>query len=336
MNEMTTTMNPNMKLIALSLGLCVAVSSRAQDGHLSHFDAAPQLLNPALTGMYENADFRMTSNVRSQWNSLSSSFLTTGFGYDLSFDRQYGFGTYLQNYNMAGIVNTFQFGVSGAYNVSQGKANHTLSAGVNLGLIYKKMNDQQLLWDQQYSDGYFNGDLPSGESITKGARLMPDLSLGVAYRSTNARKRVNPFGNFALFHVTTPDESILRTAKSDLPIRYSANAGARVEVVDGIYVIPNGLYMRQGADQQINAGMLAEVNIMGSVYSAVAGGSYRLNDAVIIQLGLKHKNAMYRFSYDVNVSPLGAYTRRNGAFEFSIMYYGTHSGRERRLVSSSF
>ena len=322
--------------IILGLWLCAASAVRGQDGHLSHYDAAPQLLNPALTGMYENGDFRMTSNVRSQWNSLSGGFVTTGFGYDLSMQKRYGFGSYLQNYNQAGIVNTFQFGLSAAYNVSDSKAKHTLSGGLNVGLIYKKVNDQQLVWDAQYSDGHFDTDLPSGENIMKGARLMPELALGVAYRSADDRKRLNPFGNAALFHVTTPDESIFSGTASDLPIRYSANAGVRVEVMDGIYLIPNGLYMRQGADQEVNVGMLGEVNLMGSVYSAVAGGSYRLNDAVIIQLGLKHKNAMYRFSYDVNTSPLGTYTRKNGAFEFSLVYYGTHSGRERRTVSSAF
>ena len=214
---MRTTNNLLLSLIAL-VG---AGQLQAQDGQLSQYDAAPVLLNPALTGMYENADFRMGSNVRSQWNSLSSSFLTTAFSYDMSMQRRYGFGSYLSNYNMAGIMNTFQFGVTGAYNVSDSKADHTLSVGVNLGLIYKKINDQQLVWDAQYDDGYFNSDLPSGEFMQRGARLMPEVSVGVAYRATNARKRFNPFGNFALFHVTTPDESILRTEESELHIRYS-------------------------------------------------------------------------------------------------------------------
>lgn len=53
-------------------------------------------------------------------------------------------------------------------------------------------------------------------------------------------------------------------------------------------------------------------------------------------MGLKHNNAALRFSYDINVSTLQAYTRKNGAFEFSILYYGTHSGRQRRMTSSAF
>jgi len=335
MNKNVSAMTTTKHILAAVIAMGSIGTAIAQDGHLAQYDAAPALLNPALTGMFENGDFRMTSNVRSQWNSLSTSFLTTGFNYDISMQHRYGFGTYVNNYNMAGIMNTFQWGASAAYNVSEGKANHTLSVGANIGLIYKKINDQQLLWDAQYSDGYFNSDLPSGETMLKGARLMPEIALGIAYRSISARKRVNPFGNFAMYHITTPDEAIFRTTKSDLPIRYSANGGFRVEVMQDTYLVPMALYMRQGADQQINVGMLAEVGLMGSMYSVVAGGSYRLKDAIIAQVGLKHKNAMYRFSYDVNVSGLQAYTRKNGAFEFSIVYYGTHSGRERRATTSS-
>ena len=108
-------MNNRKNTFALAFALCVAGALQGQDGNLSHYDAAPALLNPALTGMYSNADFRMTSNVRSQWNSLSSSFTTTGFGYEVGMQDRYGFGMYLNNYNMAGIMNTFQSGLSGAY-----------------------------------------------------------------------------------------------------------------------------------------------------------------------------------------------------------------------------
>src|SRR5690606_40184242 len=59
----------------------------------------------------------------------------------------------------------------GAYNVSDKSAKHTLSVGTTLGLIYKKLNQQELVWDAQYDDGYFNTDLPSGEFFEKGARL---------------------------------------------------------------------------------------------------------------------------------------------------------------------
>jgi len=335
MNNIMRTMS-NIKIILIALALFVVGVTQAQDGQLSQYEAAPVMLNPALTGMYENSDFRMSSNVRSQWNSLSSSFLTTAFAYDISMEKKYGFGTYLNNYNMAGIMNTFQFGFTGAYNVSDSRADHTLSVGANLGLIYKKVNDQELLWDVQYNDGYFNNDLPSGENIQKGGRLMPEVALGMAYRSTSGRKRFNPFGNFALFHLTTPDEAIFRATKSDMPIRYSVNGGVRIMVINDLHLTPMGLYMRQGNDQHINVGVMGEYTLPGTKYAALFGCSYRYYDAIIAQVGFKHRSAVYRFSYDINTSPLKTYTNNNGAFEFSIIYRGTHSGRTRRVQSSAF
>ncbi len=320
----------------LAAALLGAGAAKAQDAQLSQYDAAAIMLNPALTGMYENSDFRVSSNLRSQWTSLASNFLTAAFAVDMSKDRRYGFGAYLNNYNMAEVMNTFQAGVTGAYNVSGPKAKHTLSAGINLGMIYKKVNDSKLIWDAQYDRDHFNGDLPTGENFRKAGRMMPELGMGVAYRSTDRNRMINPFGNFSLFHVTMPDESIFREEKSKLPIRWSVNGGAYITVAEGVDIIPQALYMLQGADQQVQAGVMGKVDLMNGVYSVVAGGSYRLNDAVIAQVGIKHGNNMYRFSYDVNVSPLKAYTNNRGAFEFSVVYYGTISGRSRRMTSSAF
>jgi len=325
-------------LPVVAFAIATPVRILAQDGQLSQFEMAAAMLNPALTGMYENAEFRMSANVRNQWGRLGSNFTTTNFSYENNVQQRYGFGSYLSNYNMAGIMNTFQFGVSGAYNVSDKSAKHTLSVGTTLGLIYKKLNQQELVWDAQYDDGYFNTDLPSGEFFEKGARLMPEVAVGVAYRSIDRNRKVNPFGNFAMHHATSPDESILRVEKAPLPIRYSVNGGARISVTEQLILIPQALYWRQGPAQMINVGMLAEVPLIGSVYSVVGGGAYRVGDAAIVHLGVKHKSSVYRFSYDINTSPLKSYTNNHGAFEFAILYYGTHSGREagRRLQSSTF
>ena len=321
-------------LLALSLGAASLV--HAQDPQLSQYDAAAVMLNPALTGMFENSDFRATCNVRSQWSSLGSNFLTTAFAFDMNQQGRFGMGFYMDNYNMAGSVNTFQSGFSGAYNVSGPKAKHTLSVGVNLGLIYKKVNDQDMIWDMQYSGDHFDSDLPSGENFNKMSRLMPDVGIGVAYRSVDRNKVVNPFGNFALFHITMPDESIFRDQVTKMPIRYSVNAGAYITVAEGLDLVPEAVYWRQGADQLIQGGMRGEIAFMNGIYSALIGASYRVGDAIVAEAGIKHKNSMYRFSYDVNTSSLRHYTHSNGAFEFSIVYLGTLSGRDRRLQSKGF
>jgi hypothetical protein len=77
--------------------------------------------------------------------------------------------------------------------------------------------------------------------------------------------------------------------------------------------------------------MMGDFALTGSVYSVVFGGSYRYQDAIVAHAGLKHRNNVYRVSYDITVSPLREFNNKMGAFEFSIMYFGTHSGREKRV-----
>lgn len=293
---------------------------------------------PALTGMFENADFRMTSNVRSQWNSLSSSFLTTGFAYDISIQQRFGAGLYMTNYNQAGIVNTFQIGTAGAYNVSEKNAHHSLSIGVHLGMVYKKVNNQQLLWDSQYNGGYFDSDLPSGGETPCNAGpgscrtcrpVLPTAAPMIEAREPLRQLRLVPCDHAGRIHPADHEE---RPTDPVLGERWSTCGDQRRHVLD-----PDGaVHAPRKRSNMINAGMLAEIGIMGTTYSAVAGCSYRVNDAIIAQVGLKHNNAAFRFSYDVNVSSLKTYTRKNGAFEFDNLYDGTHSGRQRRTTSSAF
>ncbi len=331
---MKTMKTMTIKTLLAALAL-VPVAIRAQDAHLAQYDAAPVLLNPALAGMFEQSDFRLSSNVRSQWNRLQNNYLTTAFSYDAQFNNQWGVGAYLNNYDQASMMNTFEVGGSGAYNVSGKGAKHTLSVGVKAGMTYKKVNDGDMIFDAQYNGTYFDQALPTGEQMEKRHRMMPELGLGMAYRSINGMKTVNPFFNFAVFHITQPDESIFRTEKQALPMRWSVNGGAFVEVNEEFEVVPMALFMVQGKNREINAGAMTGYNIGGAAYTVLAGGSYRVGDAVVAQAGLKHRSNIFRISYDINVSPLRQFTNSMGAFEFSFTYTGTHSGRERRRLSTA-
>ena len=84
-------------------------------------------------------------------------------------------------------MNTFEFGVTSSYNVSESNAEHTLSVGLRAGIIYKKISEPELLFDQQYNDGYSIRPAQRG-AVPAGARLMPELGLGVAYRSKSDRR----------------------------------------------------------------------------------------------------------------------------------------------------
>src|ERR1041385_5654159 len=60
--------------IALATVNCLLPTVKAQDFHLSQYDAATQYMNPALTGMYlgELGDYKIYTDYRSQWKTIST------------------------------------------------------------------------------------------------------------------------------------------------------------------------------------------------------------------------------------------------------------------------
>jgi len=312
-------------MLVTTIALCASVS--AQDAHFSQFDASPMMANPAMTGMFDVADFRIGSNFRSQWGQLTHSFVSTAISFDMPIEDRFGLGGHMVNYDQGGVINTFNMGASAAYNIADPRAKFLMTVGLHAGFLYKKINDVDLLFDNQYADGYFDSRLPSGENFEKGGRLMPDVSLGIAYKSNNSRKTTNPYFNFSAHHLTSPDENILSSVKSELPIRYSASGGVIVAINRFVFLRPMAMYQKQRNDQSLNIGLIGKKKLDGTIYEVIGGLSHRVQDAAIIHLGLKHGLNTYRFSYDLNTSSLGEFTGRKGAIEFSIIYYGSHTGR---------
>ncbi len=66
-----------LPLIVASI-LIFTGQSNAQDPRFSQFFSAPQLLNPALTGVFDG-EYRVNINYRNQWNSILDKSGFTGY-----------------------------------------------------------------------------------------------------------------------------------------------------------------------------------------------------------------------------------------------------------------
>ncbi len=306
-------------LAIAALGLQSRVS--AQDMQLSQYDAAPIMFSPAQTGMLKFTDLRVAAIYRSQWASLASSFNTFGLSFDMALNDRWGGGVVFLNHDAANVINTSNFLVSGAYQITDpNNSKYMISAGVQLGVLYKRINTNGLIFDSQF-DGYnFDSDLPTMEQFNKTSRTMLDANMGVSYRSTDRTKKVNPFADFAVFHITTPNESFIGEQDSKLPMRWMGNVGARVEVSRGLVIDPSVIWMRQRESQQFQANAIAHYEVTGTPYQVIGGFGYRTEDAVILHAGLRHNSNIFRISYDINVSGLSAYSNNRGALEFTAIY----------------
>lgn len=299
---------------------------KAQDFHLSQYDAFGLYLNPALTGYFagEKADYRANVNYRSQWRSLARKpFATYGLSYDMPY-KKFGVGAYVLN-NRAGLANfnTLNFQVSGAYFITDPENSpHILNVGLQMGLFYKTFNPNNLLFENQYdySTGTLNPEINNGENFQRTSLVKFDANLGMFYQYKEDGKKYSPYLGFSVFHLSKPSESF-NANKNRVPMRFNVNAGCEFQVNDKVKVIPNILYMNQAKASDFNIGVAGTYRIKEK-NDLLYGINYRVKDAVIIHAGMKKDNIILRMSYDVNVSYLSAYTSNRGAFEISMIVFG--------------
>lgn len=306
------------------ISLLITSGVYAQDPHMTQYDASPLILNPAKTGMLDEVQYRSIAQFRSQWGTVTNKpFTSTSLAFDMPLDQRWGIGGYILNNDAPRVYNSFNFVISGAYEIMDpSQDEHSLSVGLQLGGIYKKTKQKELVFDQQYSNGVFNPNLPSGEDFDQQSRIMPEVNMGIGYEMDNENKTFNPYAGLAVFHITSPDESMLSTTQeSRLPRRYLFHGGSRIHVHDRFRLKPKFLIARQENIMEYLGGLHASYEFQNEVSTELLlGGGYRLDDAAYAMVGVDHNELLFRMSYDFNTSGLKAYSRGNGGWEFSVVF----------------
>lgn len=312
----------NIGLGLFSLIILNSTLSIAQDSHLSQFYASPLAVNPALTGMYDGT-VRFNMHHRSQWGSLiRKPFVTDYVAYDIPKEK-FGVGGYILN-NRAGsaALNDFTFLLSGAYEITIDRARiQKLTTGLQLGVIQKSVNRNNLSFDNQYNkdiDG-FDQTYVSNENFENTSIYLPDVNFGVYYKFDNPKKKIAPYISLAGYHLTRPKETFFGQS-GRLPRKFVGYGGSTVRIDDYFSMDVNMLFMRRENNNTLNFGMLGYYHFEGSEYTVFIGPYYRNKDALIIHFGLQWSEYILRLSYDVNTSKLNALSRSKGGFELSFAY----------------
>jgi type IX secretion system PorP/SprF family membrane protein len=310
--------------LLISILLLSAFQAQSQDYHLSQYDMAPQYLNPGITGILDNDDenvnYRVNANYRSQWTKLSGKpYSTMDLGVDMPFGR-FAIGTYIHsNRSGSNNLNTFDWLLGVGYQVSNKPEKHSLSTGVQFGVINKSLNSDSYLFDSQYSStNGMDASLPNGESFEKGSIWKPDLNWGAYYKYMERSQSYHPFIGFSVYHINKPNESFFN--KSRLPMRFTIHGGSDLKVNESFTVTPAVLYMMQAKASELNLQLMGTYKLENSDFAPMLGFAWRKNDAVAVHLGLKQKANIFRISYDINTSGLKAYTNGRGALEFGVVF----------------
>jgi type IX secretion system PorP/SprF family membrane protein len=294
----------------------------AQDFHLSQYEASPMLLNPAMTGMF-NGDLRASLHYRSQWSSIiSNPFQTSVTSVDTRFNK-FGFGGFITN-TTAGInrYRSTTVALSGNYDHKfSGNPHHHIAFGAQLGGIFKSINLNSITFEDQYDPANGGSFINStGETFNSVSTFLPEVNAGLLYYYTNTNSKVNPFIGFSAQHLTQPNESLIGT-ESFLPMRNNAHAGLKIHINKKFQFLTHALYMKQGNVDEIMFSWIGYSYFEKNDISFSYGLTRRTNnDAVIVQMGVKHKKFQYRISYDMNTSNLQTVSNGRGGFEISLVY----------------
>ena len=162
---------------------------------------------------------------------------------------------------------------------------------------------------QEYIDrSKLNLENPNDPLFSTDKEVVPDFNFGVYYYSKRAYAGVAIYSllgqNVDLMNKAlknTQQQNIFITAGYDIPVADQFS----IEPSFFVKMVPTGVY-------QVDASVKFNYNGLW------IGGGYRTNDAIYVFVGMKKKNIIFGYSYDMVVSGLSNYT--NGSHEIIFGY----------------
>lgn len=314
-----------MKSILLTLILiCAGSIGRAQDFHLSQYDAASLNMNPGMTGVFKG-DYRVHAHYRTQWAAVATKPFTTGLiAFDMQHKKKWGFGGQIANFRAGtGGFNVFSFMPSAAYKFSFGeKKRHLISVGTQLGFFQKSINSSSLSFANQYvktNGGEFNTGLSNNEDFGNNGIFKIDFNIGLMYYFSKPNNRVNPFGGITFFHLNRPTESFL-SESNKLAIRPEIVGGTRIVISPKIALTPKLFYQYQDKASELSYAIAGQFYLETYDIFLLGTINFRNKDAAVLEFGAKYGDFIGRLSYDINTSSLNNVSNGRGGTELSLTY----------------
>lgn len=320
-----------------SIGL-LPHTAQTQDLHFSQFMNNPLLTNPANTGFNPDFDYRIGGSYRNQWWGLPVPYKTMSIWGDVQVMRDRFTNGWL------GLGGVLLRDVAGSGNLTSTKAygsiawhqelgiNSLLSAGFNIGIASKRIDIANFTWENQWNGKFFDANLTSGEAFAYSQIGYLDLQAGLNYAWFPSDKLYVNAG-VSMLHLNNPRESFFNDALSNnrVPARYNSFINASIKLNDQWILNPNVYYSYQSGSSELVGGMMAQYNLGEYGEQQVIGGAYlRAGDAAIAMIGMQWKDVRLTVSYDATTSALKQFNNGNGALEFSLIKFGTFSGRTPR------
>ncbi len=319
----------------LKFGVLMLITGQvcAQDPNFSQFFSSPLNMNPALTGAI-NSDWRLVSNLRTQWIGPANPYVTGTVSYDAKMfnrkiigveerNRAAVGGMLMFDEAMQGIVKSTYASLNFTYNIllSSGAMTHRLGAGFGGSFGNRFVNFDRLYFQDQFTGDGFDTNLPTGETAL--ARMKPYLSasMGLLYSASSAKSNFDL--GAAMFHLNKPRQTWLSDENEFLPIRYVSHANFDRYLNSSLILNLNGTYQFQREAQYYSIGGALGYHIGGRedlIFNA--GLWYWSENAITPYVGLIINRMQFGVSYDATISKLRDAPRPANTFEISFIIRG--------------
>ena len=316
----------------LILAGVAAVRVIAQDPQFSQFYAAPQYLNPALTG--NTHQDRIALNYRLQWPGVQPGYETYMFAYDHRFSTV--------NAGLGGMVMHDKAGTSGltfttvAMNYSyEARINYrrAIRGGLRVGYTMRGVDPGGYLFaDQVIRD---NAAATIEPNLVERINYL-DLAAGGMYYTENF------WAGVSINHLNKPNQSLMIDGEARLPMRTSVDVGYRFPI-DGRRLSKSerrmtiaSHYKAQGKWDQLDLGFYIDNERLtaGLWYRGLPAlkaykPGYGNSDAVILMVGYQTENQLrFTYSYDITISKMTM--KSGGAHEISLIYEWPRKAKNRK------
>ncbi len=333
----------SLRYLLLGVNFIAASASQGQDIHLSQYYDSPLSINPAATGAFPG-DYRLATNYKSQWKTISSPYKTIAASADAKVHR---FGVSKKSYAAAGIslfrdkagksnMGLTQVSFNAAY--QQALSDHSsLAVGVQPSFAQRSLNTTDLKWDSQWDGNNYDPTLPPEYGYNQNF-IYFDIGTGVEYKYYNSQNKFKYILGVSSFHLHQPKQRYYPEIDR-LYRKYMGYTSAHIPLPKKpfIIIVPQLMYSMQGPYREILAGGqvryvfgadMSDDNVVLNTYtllsSAVqAGILYRFKDAIVATASFEmHKSLSIGISYDLNISKLKVASELRGGMELSLVYKG--------------
>ncbi len=330
-----------------------SIRLEAQDASFSQYYAAPLVLNPSLTGLFDG-NYRLQGIYRDQWRgSQLNPMKTFTSGVDVRFDFQNQFGRYKDAVGVGvnfirDIAGPFQLSttgmfIHGAFHKSlKNNEPRYLSGGFSFGVIQRGVDVASLDFQDSFN-GVNSFDRATLESLPANNFTFLDYSLGINYTYSPKKALGYSFG-IAAAHLDRPEQSFYRRGgnftenelslipNADLPIKYAIHAHLMIPL-NQAELSPRINFIQQGATFLGQAGLNIRIPMDKDNTKAIHWGGWlrsanqlekiSLSDLGIL-LGYQMDTFLLGLSYDYNLLKISSF-KTPGTFELSITYFGTYN-----------